>query len=135
MCDPFRCVLLSSNTKPAIKLLLDREKDPCYDFGQPVFVFLWRPAVPADQRHVDLGAVKLLERGYGVFWCCGRRFEQQVTGCGAIFKSYRRASGITPDGREFDSEFMPTDVFSKFDEEELQALWIYLQSLEPTSSS
>jgi mono/diheme cytochrome c family protein len=40
-------------------------------------------------------------------------------------------TGIMPDGRELDNEFMPTEVFSKFDEEELQALWIYLQSLEP----
>lgn len=44
-------------------------------------------------------------------------------------------TGITPDGRELDNEFMPTEMFSKFKEEELQALWIYLQSLEPAPSS
>lgn len=44
-------------------------------------------------------------------------------------------TGITPDGREFDNEFMPFEVISKFDEGELQALWIYLQSLEPAPSS
>jgi mono/diheme cytochrome c family protein len=37
--------------------------------------------------------------------------------------------GLTPDGRRLDPMFMPWDSFGKFDDAELQALWIYLQSL------
>jgi mono/diheme cytochrome c family protein len=44
-------------------------------------------------------------------------------------------TGITPDGRQMDNEFMPFEVLGRFHEEELQALWIHLQSLEPAPSS
>jgi UDP:flavonoid glycosyltransferase YjiC (YdhE family) len=42
-------------------------------------------------------AAKLLERDHEVLWYCGQRFEQQIAGCGAIFKSYRRARDIPGD--------------------------------------
>jgi MGT family glycosyltransferase len=42
-------------------------------------------------------AAKLIERDHEVLWYCGKRFEQQITGCGAIFRSYRRAKDIPGD--------------------------------------
>jgi hypothetical protein len=38
-------------------------------------------------------------------------------------------SGETPSGRQLDPEYMPWKSWSKFHDEELQALWLYLSSL------
>jgi len=38
-------------------------------------------------------------------------------------------TGVTPTGRQLNPEFMPWESFGKFDYEELQGLWMYLQSL------
>jgi mono/diheme cytochrome c family protein len=46
------------------------------------------------------------------------------------FLLFMRA-GLTPDGRQIDPEVMPWESFGKFDDEELQGMWLYLQSLPP----
>ena len=38
-------------------------------------------------------------------------------------------SGMTPSGHQMDPEYMPWKSWSKFDDEELQAIWMYLNSL------
>lgn len=38
-------------------------------------------------------------------------------------------TGVTPDGRQLNPAYMPWDSFGKFDDAELQALWMYLQTL------
>lgn len=38
-------------------------------------------------------------------------------------------TGMTPSGRTLDPEFMPWDVFANMTDEELTALWLYLQTL------
>ena len=38
-------------------------------------------------------------------------------------------TGVTPSGHQLDPEFMPWPSYSKFYDEELQAIWLYLQSL------
>jgi mono/diheme cytochrome c family protein len=38
-------------------------------------------------------------------------------------------TGVTPSGHQLDPEFMPWPSYSKFYNEELQAIWLYLQSL------
>lgn len=38
-------------------------------------------------------------------------------------------TGVTPSGHQLDPEFMPWESFAKFDDEELQAMWLYLESL------
>ena len=38
-------------------------------------------------------------------------------------------TGVTPSGRTLDPEFMPWDVFANMTDEELTALWLYLQTL------
>ena len=38
-------------------------------------------------------------------------------------------TGVTPSGHQLDPEFMPWKVYAKFYDEELQAIWLYLQSL------
>ena len=38
-------------------------------------------------------------------------------------------SGVTPSGHQMDPEYMPWKSWSKFDDEELQAIWMYLNSL------
>ena len=38
-------------------------------------------------------------------------------------------TGVTPGGRQLDPEFMPWKSWSKFHDEELQAIWMYLSSL------
>ena len=38
-------------------------------------------------------------------------------------------TGVTPSGHPLDPEFMPWPSYSKFYDEELQAIWLYLQSL------
>jgi len=40
-------------------------------------------------------------------------------------------TGVTPDGRQIDPELMPWESFGKFDDEELQGMWLYLHSLPP----
>lgn len=39
-------------------------------------------------------------------------------------------TGVTPYGKALDPEFMPWDVYANMTDEELKALWMYLQSLE-----
>ncbi|MFQ5859420.1 MAG: cytochrome c [Anaerolineae bacterium] len=39
-------------------------------------------------------------------------------------------TGVTPYGKSLNTEFMPWDIFMKMTDEELKALWLYLQSLE-----
>lgn len=43
-------------------------------------------------------------------------------------------SGVSPHGHELDPEFMPWQAFASFSDDELKALWIYLQSLPPKES-
>jgi mono/diheme cytochrome c family protein len=38
-------------------------------------------------------------------------------------------TGVNPYNYELDPEYMPWESFAKFDDEELQAIWIYLQSM------
>ncbi|MCZ6790100.1 MAG: cytochrome C, partial [Chloroflexi bacterium] len=38
-------------------------------------------------------------------------------------------TGTTPDGRQLDDENMPWKFFTKMTEDELKAIWMYLQSL------
>jgi hypothetical protein len=38
-------------------------------------------------------------------------------------------TGVTPSGHQLDPEFMAWPSYSKFYDEELQAIWLYLQSL------
>lgn len=38
-------------------------------------------------------------------------------------------TGVTPSGRQLDSDFMPGNVFGKFDDDRLKGLWLYLHSL------
>ena len=44
-------------------------------------------------------------------------------------------TGVTPEGRELKAEFMPYESFGKFTDEELQGLWLYLQSLPPVAEA
>lgn len=44
-------------------------------------------------------------------------------------------SGVTPNGRQLDSAFMPWESFAKFDDDELVGLWMYLQSLPPAETA
>lgn len=44
-----------------------------------------------------------------------------------FFKAMR--TGVTPDGRHLNPAYMPWDSFGKFDDVELQALWMHLQTL------
>ena len=43
-------------------------------------------------------------------------------------------TGVSPHGHVMDSEFMPWKAFAKFDDAELQGLWMYLQSVPAVSS-
>lgn len=43
-------------------------------------------------------------------------------------------TGITPSGHQLDPQFMPWESFGKFYDEELQGLWMYLQSLPPATN-
>ena len=42
-------------------------------------------------------------------------------------------TGVTPSGHELDSEFMPWKDYSNFYDDELMAIWLYLQSLPAES--
>jgi cytochrome c553 len=44
-------------------------------------------------------------------------------------------TGVTPQGRELDPEFMRRDAFAKMTEDELGAVWMYLQSLPSRESA
>ena len=37
-------------------------------------------------------------------------------------------TGVTPDGRQLDPEAMPWESFGKFEDDELQGVWLYLQT-------
>jgi UDP:flavonoid glycosyltransferase YjiC (YdhE family) len=60
------------------------------------FLFVTLPVTGHVSPTLPLAA-KLIERGHEVLWYCGKRFEPQITGCGAIFKSYQRARDIPGD--------------------------------------
>jgi hypothetical protein len=42
-------------------------------------------------------------------------------------------TGITPHGHELDPEFMPPKFFERLTDDELKAMWLYLQSLPAKS--
>ena len=44
-------------------------------------------------------------------------------------------AGVTPDGRELDSQYMPWPSYARLSDEELRALWLYLSSLEPVETA
>lgn len=44
-------------------------------------------------------------------------------------------TGVTPEGRQLDPNFMPWESFAKFDDEELKGLWMYLSSMPPSTAS
>ncbi len=43
-------------------------------------------------------------------------------------------SGFTPEGRQLDGDEMPWPTYSKMTDEELQAVWLFLQELPPAQS-
>jgi mono/diheme cytochrome c family protein len=43
-------------------------------------------------------------------------------------------TGVTPDGDELDPELMPYEDFSVFGEDQLKAVWLYLQTLPPVET-
>ncbi len=43
-------------------------------------------------------------------------------------------SGVTPDGHEIDAMAMPIDIYSRMSDEDLQALWLYIQSVAAAAS-
>jgi mono/diheme cytochrome c family protein len=43
-------------------------------------------------------------------------------------------TGVTPDGRQLDPELMRWDVLGQLSDEELKAIWLYLQSLPPVET-
>ncbi|MFQ5611234.1 MAG: c-type cytochrome [Anaerolineae bacterium] len=43
-------------------------------------------------------------------------------------------TGVSPHGHELDPDFMPWEAFAKFSDDELRALWMYLQSLPAKES-
>lgn len=49
-----------------------------------------------------------------------------------FFKAMRE--GVTPDGRELQSEFMPYPMVGQMTDDELHALFVYLQSIEPSET-
>jgi hypothetical protein len=44
-------------------------------------------------------------------------------------------TGVTPSGRQINSDYMPWDVFGKFNQDELKGLWLYLHSLPGMSNA
>ena len=46
-----------------------------------------------------------------------------------FFRAIRE--GKRPDGTDLRPQFMPWPNFAKFGEDELEALWMYLQTVEP----
>lgn len=40
-------------------------------------------------------------------------------------------TGVTPSGHQLDSKLMPWDFYQKFSDDELQAIWLYIQSVPP----
>jgi hypothetical protein len=44
-------------------------------------------------------------------------------------------TGVTPDGRQLNSEFMPWPSIGKLDDDELRAVWLYLESLPPRQTA
>lgn len=43
-------------------------------------------------------------------------------------------SGVTPEGNTIDRELMPFDLLGQLNEQELRAIWLYLQSLPPVET-
>lgn len=44
-------------------------------------------------------------------------------------------TGVSPHGHELNPEVMPWDVYAKMTDDELSALWMYIESLPPVSSA
>lgn len=44
-------------------------------------------------------------------------------------------TGVTPNGRELDGEVMPWKSIAKLNDDELRALWLYLESLPPRTTA
>ena len=44
-------------------------------------------------------------------------------------------TGVSPDGDQLDPEWMPWEAFSKFGDDEVKGLWMYLQSLPAVSDA
>lgn len=44
-------------------------------------------------------------------------------------------TGVTPYGKSLDPEWMPWDIFMKMTDEELGAIWRYMQSVATESSA
>ena len=44
-------------------------------------------------------------------------------------------SGVTPEGVELDAEYMPWSTFGRMTDDELKALWLYIQSLPPQATA
>jgi cytochrome c553 len=44
-------------------------------------------------------------------------------------------TGVSPHGHAIDSEFMPWEAFAKYSDDELKALWMYLQSVPAVSNT
>jgi mono/diheme cytochrome c family protein len=44
-------------------------------------------------------------------------------------------TGVTPDGKELDPQFMPWPTFERMTDDELAAVWLYLSSLEPATAA
>jgi hypothetical protein len=40
-------------------------------------------------------------------------------------------TGATPYGKQLDPEIMPWNRFSLLDDDELQAIWLFIRALEP----
>lgn len=44
-------------------------------------------------------------------------------------------TGTTPDGHEIDPMVMPFDIYSRMSDDDLRALWLYIQSLPPAETT
>jgi cytochrome c553 len=117
------------------------------DHGQPF------PAMPTIGVNVDYGAY--LTHAFGCTMCHGDNLAGGITpefaGPGQIPKSPNLTpagdlggwseadfiqtlrTGTAPDGEELNDDHMPWKMYSKASDEDLQALWLYLQSLPATN--
>jgi mono/diheme cytochrome c family protein len=111
------------------------------------------PAMPTIGVNVDYGAY--LTHAFGCTMCHGDNLAGGITpefaGPGQIPKSPNLTpagdlggwseadfiqtlrTGVTPEGKELNDDHMPWKMYSKASDEDLQALWLYLQSLPATN--
>jgi hypothetical protein len=111
------------------------------------------PAMPTIGVNVDYGAY--LTHAFGCTMCHGDNLAGGITpefaGPGQIPKSPNLTpagdlggwseadfiqtlrTGTAPDGEELNDDHMPWKMYSKASDEDLQALWLYLQSLPATN--